>query len=215
MRRWADDPGHDRNCQGRIEARRSSDGRSYTSGATAFWSPRRCGGPPAGARTEIPRRPRWTGAATFQSGTRCHEAERGGDRDRHPRQSARCLARFHRRSDRDHDAALASTGLRSGSRWSKSPVPRQRPGDPALRARRRLADNAIGAASTPRSAKAIEALKSKLTPEQLPRWPRSKRGSASAMAGRMGRRIRSAARGPMMGLAARATVPRLRHQPEQ
>src|SRR5262249_9664399 len=39
----------------------------------------------------------------------CNDVERHRDRDRHTLKSARCLARLHRRSDRDHDAAVAPT----------------------------------------------------------------------------------------------------------
>ena len=45
--------GDDRDCQGRAETRRSADGRSHTSGATACWSPRQMRCPTAGTRTEI------------------------------------------------------------------------------------------------------------------------------------------------------------------
>ena len=114
-----DRSGNDRNCQGRTETRRSADGRSRTSGPAACWSPRQMRCIPAGTRTEISCRRR-PAEAEFRSGSPRHEAERGRDRDRHPRQSARCLARFHRRADRDHD-------VRRGGNRRPKPTPRSSP----------------------------------------------------------------------------------------
>jgi len=45
--------GDDRDCQRRVEARRSANGRSHTSGALAFWSPRSVRWATAATRTEI------------------------------------------------------------------------------------------------------------------------------------------------------------------
>ena len=80
----------------------------------------------------------------------------------------------------------------------------------------RLADNAIERGKHAQDlAKAIEALKSKLTPEQPPRFPRSRRGSMSASVadGDLDPRITVPVRRATTALAGRAvptTIPRLR-----
>ena len=90
-------------------------GRSHTSGAIAFWSPRSVRWATAGTRTEISC---WRGVSpAFRSGSPCHDVECRRDRDRHPLKSARCLARLHRRADRDHDAAVAASWPRGRRPW--------------------------------------------------------------------------------------------------
>ena len=51
------------------------------------------------------------------AGSPCHDVECRRDRDRHPLKSVRCLARLHRRADRDHDAAVAASWPRGRRPW--------------------------------------------------------------------------------------------------
>ena len=180
-------PGDDRDCQRRVETRRSADGRSHTSGAIAFWSPRSVRWATAGTRTEISC---WRGVSpAFRSGSPCHDAECRRDRDRHPLKSARCLARLHRRADRDHDAAVAASWPR-GRRPGRCSIGASKPAFCARAASRRKCHRAW--ASCRRSGKGDRCPEEQAHARAADQGRRH-RGEAQRSPGRAGIAFRSAA----------------------